>query len=343
MGLMVLLAGLFLGWSMFLRRRNAQKAEYWKNLQSRWLPMLQQTLERQLMPEVLWEQVQPDEELYFVDFLYQQVKSLKLAEKQLDNPHYRMLMQLAEPYLQPLVRRLNSRDLELRARAVETLGKLAPFTYQAELFEALKDPSQLVAFAAFRALLFLKRPEHFLALIKIYSRFQTFQPHYLGRLLSQLPPEPLAATLAYQALNEHAELWKRLVALHVLEAWPNQPQIVVDLHQEALSEQTPEILRMMLLRVLIAWQAESALKPVILQFVAAEQPLLRAYGMYALSRIHLPGREDLLELGLTDSNRQVAIEAANAFELLEAAPERLQSQPLEMLLNQLPYDLLATV
>ncbi len=333
----LIIALIFWVTSQVLRHQNQKKAKNWKAREAQWNPYLPKVLERQKPPEVLWERVSKAEQLYFVDYLYSYAQRLNEERKDLNDPEYRMLIQLAEPYLEPLIKRMDSPDEELRARAVETIGKLSPFRYQEQILSALYDDSLLVAYAAFRTLVYLKNADYVPQIINVLERFATFQPNYLAILLAHLPQqESTIRAIVGLATYKKNELWLRLVGLYTLEAWRELDILkYADLATYARDQEESELIRALVFRLLLRLEHTEELENLVLDFAAEDSPLLRSHAMYALSLCQIKRREELLELGLSDDSRWVAIEAANSFERLENTEAPFQ--PSRNLLNLTQY------
>lgn len=315
----LIIALLFWVTSQVLRNQNQQKSQSWETREKKWDPHLPGILSRQQPPEKLWERVSQSESLYFVDYLYAYAQQLDHTRKDINDPEYRMLTQLAEPYLAPLVKRMSFSDEELRARAVETIGKLSPFQHQEQLLEALYDQSILVAYAALRALVHLKNKDFVPQIINVLDRFATFQPTYLALLLSYLPQDQTTIeAIMGLATYKKNEVWLRLVGLYTLEAWPELDlQKYPELELHASDPEESELIRALFFRLLLRSNQTTDLEDLVLDFAAEDSDLLRSHAMYALGMCEIKHREELLELGLNDASRWVAIEAANSFEHLE--------------------------
>lgn len=301
-----------------LRLRNDQKADAWRQREQRWNAHLNEVLDRKQPPEALWQLVDDDEKLFFVDFLYRE--ACRMPVRRLDNPRYRRLMELAEPYLQTVTERVNNTelDVELRARSVATLGKLAPYTSLTLIEGMLADPSDRVAFAALRALVDSEDPEASRLLAQAFSRFEGFNPEFVAALLARSNPRIATPVLMRQLMQPDAGLWSRVVAVCTLEHWPAAPDYYLPLKQLAQDVNQPATLRALVLRVLAAWKAEQEVRELIYEFASGEEEILRAHAMYAIGRLRLDTEKELLELGLYDTARWVAIEAASAWERIDS-------------------------
>ncbi len=317
---LVVITSLFMLISFSLHERNEKKARKWQQLEHRWEHLTESVLNKEIAPEKLWDNVDADEKLFFLDYLYHKAEHMPWRLEH--SPRYQQLMRLAEPYMPAMVHRLDYQEEELRSRAVDTFGKLSPYQYRDALRAALEDPSDAVAFAAFRALVYSYDVGDAGLLIKTYPRFYAFQPAYLAILLSHLPPETTMIPIMTHALQTQNSDWCRMVALLTLERWSPQIEHAGALAALALSDQESEVIKGLILRVLLRWNAKNVLSEVVLDFAAQDSDYLRAYAMFALGESPSPQGRELLELGLTDPSRWVAIEAAQSLAYLEDHGDR---------------------
>ncbi len=301
---------------IFLHFRNEHKAQVWKSREAGWNPLLAKLYLGQCRPEDLWPKIPARESLFFLDYLVQQVERNPLSWR--SSEHYQRLCALAVPYLKQAEKKMDHWQAFQRARAADTLGKLAPELHRPLLRQALADQSLQVAGVAFRALLYHADASDCQRLVQAYQRFEQCQPLYIALLLSHLPPQSAAVLLVSKALDAHCSTWERLVALQTLEKWPPQPEYAGALAALALSEDDADVrIKGLLLRVLLRWQCDDVLKEVILAFAGHASDYLRAYAMYALGEYPFAQHVELLELGLSDASRWVAMEAAQSLERLE--------------------------
>lgn len=310
------------GMMIHLRLRNDKKAEAWRQRESRWSGHLNAVLEHREPPETLWQEVQADEKLFFIDYLYRE--ACRIPVRRMSNVRYRQLMQLAAPYLQPVIERVKNQklDVELRARSVATLGKLSPYANLELIEKTIDDPSDRVAFAALRALVDHEDPEAVNILAQAFTRFQGFNPEFIASLLARSNPQIATPVLVQEIFRTDAPLWSRVVAVCTLEHWPAAPEYTQRLKQLAKDPSQPSTLRALLLRVLAAWRAEPEARELIYDFASGDEGILRAHAMYAIGRLRLDSEYELLELGLYDTARWVAIEAASAWERIEGGEQR---------------------
>ncbi len=104
--LFLLFLSLFFTFLTFLFRfRNNRHERIRNQLQSRWKETLLDVLAGDASEEELHNQVQPQDSLYFIDFLLKHARILRGEE-------YQLIQRLAKPYLPVLKQRLHSRDVE---------------------------------------------------------------------------------------------------------------------------------------------------------------------------------------------------------------------------------------
>lgn len=302
-----------------LRRRNKQTARRWQELEARWDQLLPDVLAGQLAPEVLRERIAPHEHLLWIDYLYHHASHLPVRDPAY--LPYQRLLGLAAPDIQPIFERAAAAEPELRARALETLGKLAPEASRPLLIAALDDASQHVAFTALRSLVEFHQLDTVAPIIRVLPRFGDFNADFIASLLAQLSPSAALPLLLEPIYNAQTPLWQRTVALCTLQRWPRQAAEVTGLRTLALDASHPTLIRALILRVLTSWQAVSEIRPVIYAFAADDTEVLRVYAMHAIGQLRLEDETALLELGMSDPSRWVALEAANALERLEQPPD----------------------
>lgn len=317
LGGMLCIAILFTLLSFALHLRNEKKSQAWRYRENRWNPLLAKVYTQQSPPEMLWKAVQPDEELCFLDYLTQQVNSNSYLWRW--SEHYQKISVLSAPYLHHIHPHLEHPNAFKRARAVDTLGKLSPELHRPLLHKALADKDKQVAFVAFRSLIYHASQEDCHLLMAHYGQFSYFQPSYISLLLSHLPQHIAAVPLISKVLQHKHSQWERIVALQTLEHYPPMLEHAGPLAALAMSkEEKDPLIKGLLLRLLLHWQADDVLKEVIMDFAGDEEDYLRAHAMFALGQYPFAHHQDLLELGLEDASRWVSLEAAQSLAYLEA-------------------------
>lgn len=301
-----------------LRLRNDQKARDWQNRENRWNSCLDDVLSGAKPREVLLSQVHKHENLYFIDYLYR--KACRISERRQHNREYAELLQLADPYLKYVAQRIHNKkmDPELRARSVATIGKLDPYRSLELLKYALEDSSDRVAFTAMRALVDHEDQSCSELIARFFSRFQGYNPEYVASLLRRAHVGNALGPLSQILCDENATLWSRVVAACTLEHWPAYAELVPQLLALGRDENQVMVLRALALRILATWGFQKEARELIYEFAARDEQILRAHAMFAIGKLAMASERNLLEMGLHDPARQVALEAAFAWEALEA-------------------------
>jgi HEAT repeat protein len=316
-----IVVSLFILIGFTLHLRNENKSQHWKSREQKWSPLLSAVYAEEKPIKSLWNAVKPEEERYFLDYLAQQVNHHSGQWR--FSKAYAKTSSLSNPYLHHLYPQLKHRDAFERSRAVDTLGKLAPELHRPHLHTALEDRSDEVAFVAFRSLIYHANAEDCKLLVAHYKRFKRFQPAYVSLLMGHLPPEHTATALMTRALQTQSSQtdttpWERIVALQTLERWPAQVEQAGALAALATAEEeTSVLIKGLILRVLLRWEAHDVLKELILDFAGQTSDYLRAYAMFALGQYPFAQHQELLELGLGDASRWVSMEAAQSLDYLE--------------------------
>lgn len=177
-----LLSLLLAGYTILLRFIHIKQKRRWEALESRWEQSLLEILSGGAPVDNLHHLVHKNERLYFVDFLQRFAQLLKGTD--IDT-----LKSLARPYLEGIQRRLESKDAERRARAVQTLGILGLEIYADDIIRALDDPSPLVALVAARSLANRNHPQFIKPVIAKLHRFENWSPNYLISMLVSVGPD----------------------------------------------------------------------------------------------------------------------------------------------------------
>lgn len=193
---LVVLSLTFAAYAVALRLRNRVRERRWVELSARWEePVLDALLDPEAIPR-LHEAVEPRHRLRFVRFVLEYSRRVRGEERAI-------LRELALPYLGPIARRTWSRHVEVRTRAVRTLGTLGLPRYAAEVLTALDDPSPLVAMVAARALCREEYPQYAPAVLRRLARFEGWNPSSLASMLAAIGPQ--AAPGLRQSLGDGEE------------------------------------------------------------------------------------------------------------------------------------------
>ena len=294
-----------LRWSHEIRDwRRARYAEKWKD---RLLPALMDELEADALRRSLAEH----EHLPFVGFAVQYARRMRGEER-------RALAGLVRPFLGPVLARASARRVEVRARAVQTLGTLGLPDHAPVVVAALDDPSPLVAMVAARALATEDSPEHAQAVLARLSRFTGWNQRFLASMLASMGPA-VAPTLRAGLAERDGDPRARAV---LAEALRIQGDLGAgDVAAEVLAHDSDADLLASTLRLLQeVGRPEHA--DAVRAHVSAVHYAVRAQALHALGAVG--GREDLPWLldGMRDPSPWVALGAAKGV-LAAGGPEVL--------------------
>jgi HEAT repeat protein len=287
--------------AVLLRLSNDRKARRWGALEARWEPTCLDVVVGLEPPERAWALVAPGDRMFFLNFL------LRFA-KRVSGPERRIVDDLAEPYLDLVVRQLRYRAPERRARAVQTLSRLGRRRYAARLLQALDDPSPLVAMVAARALARRESPDFAGAILQRLHRFDQWRPSFIASMLAAMGPA-VAPTLRLALTDEHFTSRARGVAADALR----------ELHDYEAADGAAAMLRRTKERDLIAatlnllahvGRAEHL--PAIRNHVDAPDPIVRARAIAALGMIGAPEDVPRIVEAFYDPSPWVALRAAEA-------------------------------
>lgn len=285
--------------ALFLRVRNSRKSTRWQNLECTWTTLVMGVLDGTVRPAEACATVQPDEQLYFVDFAYRHARKVHGEDREL-------LRELAAPFLGAVAHRLRSGDETTRARAVRTLGVLAPQEYRSLIVGALDDPSSYVALIAAHTLALDRDSDATGPVLEHLSRFKRWNSKFLSALLAGAGPR--ACPILRDAMTDPGRpTWQRVVAAGALREL--QDPLAGDAAAAVLARAKGRNLESAMLRLLADLGGPEHLSPVRLR-CSHRDSVIRAQAMRALGR--LGGKEDLLLLrkGLEDSSPWVAMQAA---------------------------------
>lgn len=297
----VVLALAFAGYTLTLRVRNNRRERTWERLSAGWAePVLNALLEPEEADRVHGH-VAPQDRLRFVRFLLEYSRRVRGEERAI-------LKTLAEPYLEPLVERTLSPRVEVRTRAVQTLGTLGLPKHAGVVLSALEDESPVVAMVAARALCRKEHPEYAPAVLRHLDRFEVWSPGFLASMLAAVGPDaapPLRTTLA----DPQADAPVRAVAAEALrlltdlEAADAAHDVVAD-----PAESRTDLVSASLRLLGVVGRPEHLVA--IRRRCASEDLAVRAAACTALGRLGEPDDHPRLLGALGDPSPWVAIQAA---------------------------------
>jgi HEAT repeat protein len=195
-GALVALSLAFAAYTVVLRVQGDVRDRSWRALVARWEgPVLEALGDPSAVPTV-HAAVGPGERLRFVRFVLEYTRRVKGEERE-------TLRTLARPYLDRIAERASSPRVEVRSRAVQTLGTLGLPRYADEVLAALDDPSPLVAMVAARCLCRDEHPEYAPAVLRRLRRFDGWSRGFLASMLAAVGPG--AAPALRRTLGDTAE------------------------------------------------------------------------------------------------------------------------------------------
>jgi HEAT repeat protein len=207
-GALILMALAFAAYAVYLRINSDRRQRLWEQLSARWEEPVLLALSDPASAAKVHELVAPEHRLHFVRFALEYARRLKGEE-------HRVLQMLAEAYLAPIAERAASREVEIRTRAVQTLGTLGLPRYAPEVVKALDDPSPLVAMVAARALASSEYPEHAAGVLRHLHRFEGWSRSFMASMLAAVGPAAAPALRASLGDGREAP-WVRAVAAEAL-------------------------------------------------------------------------------------------------------------------------------
>ena len=126
------------------------------------------------------------------------------------------LGRLVKPFLGPIAERADARSLEVRARAIQTLGMLGLPEHAGRVIAALDDESALVAMVAARALALGEEPAYAQAVLSRLHRFTGWNRRFLASMLASMGSSA-TATLRSALADPATEPRARAVAAEALQ------------------------------------------------------------------------------------------------------------------------------
>ncbi len=297
--LLVVLAVALAGYTLLLRVRNDLGNRRWKRLSARWEePVLNALLDPEAEGRV-HAAVEPRHRLRFVRFALEYSRRLKGEERE-------VLRALALPYLGPIADRAVSPRVEVRIRAIQTLGTLGLPRYSSEVLTALDDPSPLVAMVAARSLCRVEYPEYAHAVLRRLARFEGWSPGFMSSMLAAVG-SGAAPALREALADDGAEPSVRAVAADAL-------RLLSDLESGDVAarvvgaEADPELVAAALRLLTVVGRPEHV--SVIRACCASPDFSIRASALSALGTLALSEDRPRLLGAMSDPSPWVAIQAA---------------------------------
>jgi HEAT repeat protein len=208
-GALFIVTLVFSAYAFYLRLRHEARDRQRARYAAKWKDRILQALADDDAARALQAGVEEDERLHFVGFAVQYARRVRGDGRA-------TLAGLVKPFLGPIVERADSRRVEIRARAVQTLGTLGLPEHSARVIAALDDPSSLVSMVAARALALGEAPEYADAVLSRLHRFTGWNRRFLASMLAAMGPS-VTTTLRAALADARAEPRSRAVAAEALQ------------------------------------------------------------------------------------------------------------------------------
>ncbi len=290
-----------IGTTLRLRARNNRTQARWIGLEERWQPLVLASIAGRISDADLHAQVSPAEALFFIDYLLRFARRLEGEERA-------TIERLARPLLPILVARLQHRDDEFRARAVQTISALGLQEYGHIVVAALDDRSDLVAMVAARSLSQPGTPEFASAVIRRLARFRQWRSSFLASMLARVGPE-IAPSLREALLDPNTDIAVRVVAADALREL-NDPESAVPA-AVVLSTTSDRNLIVACLGILMEVGHQRHLPPVR-ALVSSDEPIVRARAFATIARLDDQADLSLLRGAMNDPSPWVPIRVIEA-------------------------------
>ncbi len=311
--LLVLVAALFLATLFFsvhvvvLRLRNRARERRRAIFDDRWRDSLLRAIADPDAIGDLRTLVRENEHLHFVGFAVQYARRLRGEGRA-------ALREIVRPYLGEVVARADATSVEVRARAVQTLGLLGLPEHAEKVISALDDPSPLVAMVAARALAQEESPAYAAAVLERLPRFDGWNRRFLASMLAAMGLQ-VAGTLRAALADAQVRPSVRAVLAEALQLQGDL--LAGDVAVEVLQSAGDPDLQVAVLRLLHAVgrpEHASAVRP----FVDAADPAVRASALSALGAVGAESDVPRLLQAMADPLPWIALSAARAANLAGA-------------------------
>ncbi len=240
-----------------------------------------------------------NERLPFVGFAVQYARRLRGDGRE-------TLGRLVRPYLDIVAERAESPNVEVRARAIQTLGMLGLPEHGERVMRALDDPSTLVAMVAARGLALRESPEYAQAVLARLPRFKGWDRRFLASMLASMG-SGVGPALREGLADPRADPRSRAVLADALQI---QGDIAAgDVAAQVLETTTDRELLAATLRLLSdVGRPEHA--DAVRAHARSEDPVIRAHALRALGTVG--GERDIPQLveSMRDASPWAALNAA---------------------------------
>lgn len=290
---------LFSVYAVVLRWMHQRRDRLRASLAERWQPALLEVLAHTQKVEELHRLVDENRRLHFVGFVLQFARRMRGDEVE-------VLRDVVRPFLGLIAERVESDRVEVRARAVQTLGTLGLPEHEDAVIRALDDPSPLIAMVAARALTKEENPRYAPDVLARVHRFSDWNRPYLASMLAAMGPE-LSDGLQRGLADERAEPWSRSV---MAEALRLQKDFTAGDVAAKVAATTDDVdLQVAVLRLLSEVGRPEHLS-VVRPKAQSGEPAVRAQALRALGRLGGPDDVPTLLEALDDDFTWAALYAA---------------------------------
>jgi HEAT repeat protein len=287
--------------AVVLRLRHRARDRRRDEFASRWGEPLLAALSEPGTVAALRSQVLAEEQLHFVGFAVQYGRRLRGEERN-------ALRNLVLPYLEHVARRAEARSVEVRARAIQTLGMFGLPEHAPRVVAALDDDSDLVAMVAARSLAQRETPDYAAAVMQRLGRFHGWDRRFLASMLAQMGTS-VSSTLREGLRDPAVESRSRAV---LAEALAIQGDLLAgDIAAEVLASGADSELRFAALRLLHAVGRPEHASVARLHTGEGDETL-RAQALRTLGAVGGEADVPVLLQAMSDPSPWVALEAARA-------------------------------
>jgi HEAT repeat protein len=254
--------------------------------------------------------VRKQERIHFVGFAVQYARRLRGDGRS-------ALRAIVAPYLGLVAERADSPRVEVRARAIQTLGLLGLPDHAPMVVAALDDPSPLVAMVAARSLAHEETPEYAPDVLARLSRFQGWNRRFLASMLAAMGPL-VSATLRGGLANSTEDPGARAVLADalLLQGDPLAGDVAAAV-LETTEDRELLVAALRLLHAVGRTQHAAAVR----RYLAAPDEIVRAQALRALGAVGTESDVPTLLDAMADTSPWVSLSAARG--ALDAGAEAL--------------------
>ncbi|NQV38287.1 MAG: HEAT repeat domain-containing protein [Candidatus Marinimicrobia bacterium] len=291
--------------TIYLRFRNMAMSKRWRKLEEKWNSIIIQIISEKVPIERLTATIHKSEKLYFIQFL------MRFAER-FTGKEFKIIEQLARPFLPLIVERSQGGNPERRARAIQTLSVLGFDEFSYSIVKSLDDESPMVAMVAARSLARKDYSDYIKFILPRMDRFENWSLNYFSSLLTSFGPGALKEIRntygdPAQSSRIRVACMSAMRNLSDLEGVPVAQRVLGETDDIELLATTLRFIKKM-----GSQKQHDAVRPLI----EHKDFIVRANALSALGRIGSTADEVCLKKGLEDDSNWVAVHAAKALLLL---------------------------